>query len=171
MTTATSGQAAAPDLTAVHGAPALAFRLGGRDLAAFTASGCGVVEIDSWTRVPTAPKCVLGIANAQGRMLTVLDLRAELGLPQQAWRMPLQALALGDSEPRVAVAIDRALGFGSHVPVEAQGEQAATEGLAGYGLGSIDIAGRRATLVDFSALLDTLRASARNRTQLEGQTT
>ena len=142
-------------LGSAEGPHALAFELGDHRLAAVTGSGSGVVEIESWTRVPTAPPYVLGIANAQGRILTLVDLRAPLGVAQRPWSLPLRALALGGGQPRVAVAIERALSFGQFEPLEDAAEPDSS--LSGFAVGEVDVAGQQATLIDFPAVLASLR--------------
>lgn len=159
------GRATGPDPAPATTARALVFRLGGRELAALSAPGGRIVEIDSWTRIPTAPPYVLGVANAHGKVLSVLDVRAELGLPQPPWSRPLRALVTGGDALRAAVAIEEVLGFESYDPARSDADDAGSDALAGYGLGSIDLAGWRATLIDLPALVDSLRAGTRARTQ------
>lgn len=136
--------------------PALVFRLGGRDLAAILSSGARVVDIDSWTRIPTAPPYVLGLVNSKGRVLSVIDIREELGLPGQPWSLPVRALELGSDALRVAVAIEEVLGYERFDPARA-GDEDPVGALGGYGKGKVELAGQQATLVDLLALVDSLR--------------
>jgi purine-binding chemotaxis protein CheW len=137
---------------------ALVFRLGRRVLAALAGAGGRVVEIESWTRVPTGPPHLLGLANAQGAVLPVVDARPLLGLPVTPWPWPLRALVAGGDDLRVALAVEEILGF-EPCPderVTALGD-GLPEGLRAHGRGELTLARGRATLIDVPRIIETLR--------------
>lgn len=144
---------------------ALVFRLGGRDLAAVTGAGGRVIEVDSWTRVPTGPAHLLGLANAQGAVLPVIDARPLLGLPVTPWPWPLRALVAtartgGDEELRAALAVEEVLGF-EPCPadrIEPLGDGLA-EGLRARGRGELVLPRRRAVLIDLPQIIAELRVN------------
>ena len=136
--------------------PALVFRLGGQDLAAILSPGARIVDVDSWTRIPTAPPYVLGLANIKGKVLSVIDIREKVGLPGQPWSLPLRALELGSDALRVAVAIEEVVGHEGYDPAQRSAEDP-SEALGGYGLGKVDFAGHQVMLVDVLAAVDSLR--------------
>lgn len=136
----------------------LIFLLGTRVLASRSAPGSRIVEIDSWTRVPTAPPHVLGIANAGGTVLAVTDVRPTLGLPTPPLPRPLRAVVVGGEELRAAVAIEGVLGLESCAPGlarEPDGEL--PEGLGRYALGVLDLPPWRPLLIDLPAIVEALR--------------
>lgn len=137
---------------------ALIFLLGTRVLATLSAPGGRVVEIDSWTRVPAAPAHLLGVANAQGSVLALVDVRRALGLPEPPWPSPLRAVVVGGDRLRAAVAIEGVLGFESCFPALARAPQGALpDGLEGYARGVLDLPPWRPLLVDLPAVVESLR--------------
>jgi purine-binding chemotaxis protein CheW len=137
----------------------LIFRLGGRAFAAASAPGGRIVEIDAWTRVPTGPRHLLGLANAQGRALALIDVRPTLGLSSSAsWARPLRAIVVGASSLRVAFAIEEILGFEPVDPerLPVAGARATGEP-SGFGLGVLDIPPWLPTLIDVAAVVEALR--------------
>jgi chemotaxis signal transduction protein len=141
---------------------ALVFRLGGRVLAALAGAGGRVVEIESWTRVPTAPPHLLGLANAQGSVLPVVDARPLLGLPAAPWPWPLRALVTGGDGLRAALAVEEVLGF-EPCPDDRVGPLGAglPAGLAAHGCGELALPRWRATLIDVPRIVDALRIKPR----------
>jgi len=137
---------------------ALVFRLGGRTLAAAAGAGGRVIEIDSWTRVPTGPAHLLGLANAQGAVLPVIDARPLLGLPLTPWPWPLRALVAGGDELRAALAVEEVLGFepcpNDRIEPLRDG---LPEGLRAHGRGELALPRWRAVLIDLPRIIAELR--------------
>jgi purine-binding chemotaxis protein CheW len=137
---------------------ALVFRLGGRVLAAATGAGGRVIEIESWTRVPTGPAHLLGLANAQGAVLPVVDARPLLGLPVAPWPWPLRALVAGGDELRAALAVEEVLGF---EPCPSDRIEPLGDGLPGglraHGRGVLALPRWRAVLIDLPRIFAALR--------------
>jgi len=78
-----------------------------------------VQPLDRVTRVPTAPRDVLGILNIRGRVLTLFGLAECLNIP--SGREPcthVVVLDLGDAELRIGLAVQR-IGGVRRVPVSA----------------------------------------------------
>lgn len=145
--------------TAPRTAPrALVFRLGGRVLAALGGAAGRVVEVTSWTRVPTAPAHLLGLANARGTVLAVVDARPLLGLRVAPWPWPLRAVVAGGDELRVALAIEEVLGFEPCAAdrIEPLGG-GLPAGLRNHGRGELVLPRWRATLIDLAAIIEELR--------------
>jgi chemotaxis signal transduction protein len=137
---------------------ALVFRLDGWVLASASAPGGRVVEVESCTRVPTGPACLLGLANAQGTVLAVVDIRPLLGLPAVPWEWPLRAQVVGGEAMRVAFAVEEILGFEPYRPerLEPLGDDA-PEGLRSFSRGCVNLSSRRAVLIDVPRIVEALR--------------
>ena len=137
---------------------ALVFRLGGWVLASAGSDGGRVVEIESLTRVPTGPACLLGLANAQGTVLSVIDIRPLLGLRPEAWEWPLRAQVVGGEAMRVAFALEQILGFDAYRPerLEALGADV-PDGLRSFARGWVSLPPARAVLLDVPRIVEALR--------------
>jgi purine-binding chemotaxis protein CheW len=53
-----------------------------------------VFKVDRLTRVPLAPPEIAGVVNLRGRIVTVIDMRRQLGLPQHDGEHPGMALGI-----------------------------------------------------------------------------
>jgi chemotaxis signal transduction protein len=139
---------------------ALVFRLGGRMLAAPSGPGGRVLEIDACTRVPTAPPYVLGLANAQGMVLPVIDIGPLLGLRPAPWKWPLFAHLVGGQAMRVAFAVEEVLGFEAYRPdlLEELGEEV-PDGLRSFSRGGLGLPLAHAVLIDVPRILGALKVS------------
>ena len=62
----------------------LTFSLAGDEYAARIVVVAEIVRSPPITEVPRAPRCVLGVASVRGRLVTVIDGRRRLGLPEAA---------------------------------------------------------------------------------------
>jgi purine-binding chemotaxis protein CheW len=86
----------------------LVVKCGHRTIGIFADETDGIIDWKSPTPLPDAPKSVLGVINARGRILTVLDAVELLGEPEDE---PLNAKfiisLLGDEQ--LGVAVDRVL--------------------------------------------------------------
>jgi chemotaxis signal transduction protein len=137
---------------------AVVFRLGGRVLAAASEPGGRVIEVDSCTRVPTGPAWLLGLANAQGTATSLIDIRPLLGLAVTPWVWPLRAQVAGGDAMRVAVAVEEVLGFEPYRPERLQAlAEDAPGGLRAFSRGWLDLASRRAVLLDLPRIVEALR--------------
>lgn len=66
------------EVTQASGPRLLAFSVGGRRFAVPLTSVREIVPVGAVTRLPGAPRAVLGIANVRGQVLTVVDLGVRL---------------------------------------------------------------------------------------------
>jgi chemotaxis signal transduction protein len=140
---------------------ALVFRLGGRVLAAASEPGGRVVEVDSCTRVPTGPPCLLGLANAHGTVLSILDVRPLLGLAAARWEWPLLAQVTGGDALRAAFAVEEVLGFEAFRPERLEGlDEGEVEGLRRFARGVLELSPGRAVLLDMPKIIEALRHRA-----------
>lgn len=140
---------------------ALVFRLGGRLLAAASDSAGRVVEIESCTRVPGAPSHLLGLANTQGTVLAVVDIRPLLGLPAEAWQWPLRAQVVGGESLRVAFAVEEILGFEAYRPDQSGSADAEIpDALRGFARACLRLPQGEAVLIDVNGIIAALRQRA-----------
>jgi purine-binding chemotaxis protein CheW len=66
-----------------------------------------VIRFQQMTAVPLAPEVVLGLINLRGQIVTVLDLRAMLGLPPlQSEELPTNVVIRGGQDEAVSVLVD-----------------------------------------------------------------
>jgi purine-binding chemotaxis protein CheW len=66
-----------------------------------------VIRFQQMTAVPLAPEVVLGLINLRGQIVTVLDLRAMLGLPAlQGDDLPTNVVIRGGQDEAVSVLVD-----------------------------------------------------------------
>lgn len=140
---------------------ALVFRLGGRVLAALSEPGGRVVEVEGCTRVPSGPACLLGLANAQGTVLSIIDVRPLLGLAATRWEWPLRAQMTGGSSMRVAFAVEEVLGFEAFRPERIEAlDEGEPESLRCFARGVLELPPGRAVLVDVPRIIAALRYRA-----------
>jgi purine-binding chemotaxis protein CheW len=120
----------------------------------------GVVAVDHWTVVPSAPPQLLGLANLRGAALPVLDAGPALGLPARSWRGRTLVLVVAAGEARVGLAIEAVLGLDDPAVVVpfAEGTPAPHRQL---GLGLVRREHGVALLLDVPKLLTTLRLNPR----------
>lgn len=66
-----------------------------------------VIRFQQMTSVPLAPEVVLGLINLRGQIVTVLDLRAMLGLPAlESEELPTNVVIRGGQDEAVSVLVD-----------------------------------------------------------------
>jgi purine-binding chemotaxis protein CheW len=66
-----------------------------------------VIRFQQMTSVPLAPEVVLGLINLRGQIVTVLDLRAMLGLPAlESDELPTNVVIRGGQDEAVSVLVD-----------------------------------------------------------------
>jgi purine-binding chemotaxis protein CheW len=69
-----------------------------------------VVRAVEITHLPGAPGIVAGVANVQGRIIPVLDIRRRFGLPERKMTVGDQLVIANTSRRRVALIVDAATG-------------------------------------------------------------
>jgi chemotaxis signal transduction protein len=99
----------------------------------------------------------VGLANAQGTVLSLVDVRPLLGLASAAWQWPLRAQVV-DGQARVAIAVEEILGFDAFDPdhLEPLGEEV-PEGLRSFGQGVLALPAGPAVLLDLPAIVEALK--------------
>ncbi|MFN8169636.1 MAG: chemotaxis protein CheW [Candidatus Nanopelagicales bacterium] len=66
-----------------------------------------VIRFQQMTSVPLAPEVVLGLINLRGQIVTVLDLRAMLGLPAlESDELPTNVVIRGGQDEAVSILVD-----------------------------------------------------------------
>ncbi|HEY5993053.1 MAG TPA: chemotaxis protein CheW [Gallionellaceae bacterium] len=81
------------------------FRVGGLGLLIDPDAGSEVMAMPAMAVLPGAPPGFAGLINLRGNLAPLYDLRALLGLPQQAGAQPL-ALVLGQGDDAVGIIIE-----------------------------------------------------------------
>jgi purine-binding chemotaxis protein CheW len=117
------------------------------------------MEVTALTRVPTGPSHLLGLANLQGAVVPVIDVRPRLDLPTPPWSWPLPVHLVGRGELQVAVAVEEVLGFEPYAPDRVAPLLAgdAPAGLAAFTRGTAPLRTGRALLIDLPGVLAALR--------------
>lgn len=121
MTVSEARRTATPkDATATDSIDHIVFRLGERRYAVPVGK---VVELDkppSCTVVPNTPKFVLGVTNVRGDILSVIDLRALLGIPRVIRNDAVRLLTVrsADGEMRTGLVVDSLQGMRSVGPAD-----------------------------------------------------
>ena len=102
------------DLT--KGGEFVTVQLGGQLLGIPVLSVHDVMRMGALTRVPRAPPLVAGVMNLRGRIVTVIDVRRCLGLPQRESGAPSMGIVVEEGGQPYALVVD---GVGDVVSVPA----------------------------------------------------
>lgn len=160
MNAAANGEAAGalPGGALVSAPRTVVVRLGGEILALAAEAGGRIVEIESCTPVPTGPGHLIGLGNAQGVILAVVDARRVLGLSESPWKWPILAKIVGNEELRLALAIDEVLGLEALDAgrIDPPGRELA-ETLRPFCLGSFESSAGRALVLDVARVIEKLQ--------------
>lgn len=133
------------------------FRVGEARLAVAAERTHRFVQVDSTVPVPLAPPSVLGVANAGGKLITVLDVAFVLGLPsarEAGARVPCVVVRY-DGE-LVGLAADALEGLAEVPAAEVRG---AGEDSRGTATGSFAFEGHLVTVLDVDRLVSTIEAA------------
>ena len=82
------------------------FHLGGEQFAVEAKQVLEVLRAPAYFPVPLAPGSVKGLMNLRGQVLTVLDIRGQLGLAPQPENQPAMELILKVQGERIALEVD-----------------------------------------------------------------
>lgn len=107
----------------------LAFTLGTKTYGVELGYADTVFPIKQLTTLPGTPPYIRGITNLHGRMLSVLDIRALLNLPQQDLGDRNHVVVLRNEEMEFGLLADRIVGVNSLRRSQIQTEQAGLGGL------------------------------------------
>jgi chemotaxis signal transduction protein len=136
-------------------------RLAGEAFALDVRSATEVVVLDDITPVPRASANVLGVANLRGKVMPIVDARPVLGLVgERPGRGGVTGLVIRAGSWQVAVLVDAVEGleaFGEVDPLP-EGER---ERFGRLAVGRLRHGAEVVTLLDATALLETLRTGAR----------
>jgi purine-binding chemotaxis protein CheW len=111
-----------------------------------------VQPLDRITRVPTAPREVLGILNLRGRVLTLFNLAECLRVPDTAEPCShVVVLDMGDPELRIGLAVER-IGGVRRIPVSAVEPPPPRGAAPGCLEGVFEVDGQVIGLLDLSRL-------------------
>lgn len=138
----------------------LHFVLAGEHLAVDIRWLRGVVVIDEYTLVPSAPAHLLGLANLRGVALPLLDAGPALGRPPRARGGRTLVLVIAAGEAQIGLAIDAVLGLEDGGMVVPFGEGAPRPHLE-LGVGLVRRDEVLTLLLNVPKLLHTLRVNAR----------
>jgi purine-binding chemotaxis protein CheW len=123
-------------LESVGAVRACVFTLGGDGFAIEVRFAREVVVVDDFTIVPRGPSYLVGVANLRGLVLSIVDIRALLGLAPRPIGRGTRVLVVQAGRSQVGVAVDAVLGLTSFDEVLPLGEAArGTYGEFGVGLG------------------------------------
>lgn len=96
--------------TAKHSKSYLSFKVGGELFAAHVSSVLNILEMSRITKVPRAPRYMLGVINLRGSVLPVIDTRIKFGMPvtdnTDKTCIIVTELELGDETVRVGALAD-----------------------------------------------------------------
>jgi purine-binding chemotaxis protein CheW len=114
-----------------------------------------VIRYQAMTRVPLAPPLVRGLINLRGQIVTAIDLRRRLSLPDRpADRLPVNVVVTTDDGP-VSLLVDD---IGDVLTVSERDYEAAPESLRGPARelirGAYKLPGRLLLALDLDRLLD-----------------
>jgi purine-binding chemotaxis protein CheW len=133
------------------------FRAGGARLAVAAERTHRFVYVGSTVPVPLAPPSVLGVANAGGKLVTVLDVALVLGLPATR--------AAGERVPCVVVRYDDELvglaadSLDGLAEVPAAAVRGAGEDSRGTAAGIFSFGGHLVTVLDVDRLVSTIETA------------
>ncbi len=111
-------------LESVAGVRACVFTLGGEGFAIEVRYAREVVVIDEFTIVPRGPSYLVGVVNLRGLILSIVDIRALLGLATRPVGRGARVLVVAAGSGQVGVAVDAVLGLTSFDEVLPFGEGA-----------------------------------------------
>lgn len=131
------------------------FRAGGARLAVPADRTWRFVRLTRTVPIPLSPPSVIGVANANGKLVTVLDVALMLGLPATGEQGRHDCLVVHFEGDLVGLAAD-ALDGVVEVP-KAQLRGAGGDG-RGNTLGSCDHAGQLVTILDVDRLIQAVEA-------------
>jgi purine-binding chemotaxis protein CheW len=115
----------APVAASAVGAAVLVWTLGAERFALPLAEVASVLPTGRVTPVPGAPAALMGLASRRGRLINVVDPAPALG-QGSARAGEGHLLVLGDTQPRLALRVDRAEGVATLAGGEADNEPAET---------------------------------------------
>ena len=87
-----------------------------------------VIRYQEMTRIPLAPRVVRGLMNLRGQIVTAIDLRRRLGLPERASQRQSFNVVLRDEGAQVSLLVDE---IGDVLDVEASAFEPAPQTLQG----------------------------------------
>jgi purine-binding chemotaxis protein CheW len=82
------------------------FHLGGLFLGIEVLNVQEVIRSQQMTRVPLAPRAVRGLINLRGQIVTAIDLRERLGLPERAADRPPMNVVVRTDDGAVSLLVD-----------------------------------------------------------------
>lgn len=114
-----------------------------------------VVRPQALTRVPLAPRAVRGLMNLRGDILSAIDLRTRLGLPERGSGEPMMSVVVGTEHGAVGLIVD---GTGDVLELGEQAfeppPQTLRGGSRGLILGAYKLPDRLLLLLDVDRVLD-----------------
>jgi purine-binding chemotaxis protein CheW len=93
-----------------------------------------VIRAQDMTRVPLAPRAVAGLVNLRGQIVTAIDLRRRLGLPDRTAGAEVMNVVIRTDDGAVSLLVDE---IGDVCEVDADAFEAPPETLAGSARGLI----------------------------------
>jgi purine-binding chemotaxis protein CheW len=143
-------------LERVDGVRACVFTLGGDGFAIEVRCAREVVVVDDVTIVPRGPSYLVGVANLRGRVLSIVDIRALLGLAPRPVGRGTRVLVVQAGSSQVGVAVDAVLGLTSFDELLPLGE-AARRAYGEFGVGLARHGDGVVTLLDAERTLEALK--------------
>jgi len=132
-------------------------RLGDRPWAVDVADAREIVVLGELTRVPLAPRHLVGLANLRGRVLPVVDIRGLLRLPPARIGPGAQGLVVEANGFQAAIWVDRLLGLDTLSGLDPAGGDRADA----FALGRLRRDDAFVTLLDIPQILQALRSWTR----------
>lgn len=132
------------------------FRVGGARLAVPAERTHRFVQVDARVPVPLAPPSVLGVANAGGKLITVLDVAFVLGLTTTRADARLSCVVVRYDGELVGLAADALEGLAEVPSSEVRG---AGEDARGTAAGSFSFEGHHVTVLDVDRLVSTIETA------------
>ncbi len=131
------------------------FRLGGETFAVEIGSVREFAVIDAVTPVPCTPPKIVGQMNLRGEILTLVDVRPVLSLPQAPLAPGATAIVIDAGDQRAGVVADNLFELIYPTPEEITPAPLATRSLTGdYVTGTLTMAGTVATVIDLAGMID-----------------
>lgn len=133
----------------------LVFSVGDLECALSTETVQSVERLTDLTPVPNTQPWVLGVVHLRGAVISVVDLRAFLGLPRVAPTTRTRLLVATDHNMTIALAVDAVLEMRAGAATEARPVEGKSvpDWVAPYASGLVELDGRRVTLLDARRLL------------------
>ncbi len=139
----------------------------GRELFAFDlAEVAGFAEFSVPVPVPGCPEFVLGNMNLRGRIVTLIDFRAALGLPVGGLEAGGKVVLVSDDGLLAGFPVDEVWQV---VPLSAGGLQPLAGRQAGFVKGAVEVEGRPATLLSVPLLLASGRLTVDQSPHMTGE--